>query len=220
MGVHRTLPLLRYLPEPCEGALIVSLGRAWVGLSPLPTQAGPVGLAQAVRHPSPRRYHPLMSQLSPLAPHPRTRITPFLYRVNTLGLDSAIHAGSIDRMSAASFSTTSPRVYRRIFAPAQRRILDAIDRHNALHVHSHSRAITRGSPKSKMLPLLALLPHLTYVLMSSQLLPVRTRIVPHCFSGEWASSPPRRLRRHEAQEPGASGGESLSALAEEELNLI
>ena len=107
------------------------------------------------------------------------KITPFLYRLNTWGPDSAARGGSMDCMLSASFSTAHARIYCHSLTPAERRSLDP---HSAVHFHSHSRAITRGSPKGKKLPLLALLPHLTYILMSSQLLPVRTRIVAHCSS--------------------------------------
>jgi hypothetical protein len=41
--------------------------------------------------------------------------------------------------------------------------------------------VARKFMKGKCLPLLPLLPHRAHVLMSSQLPPVETRIVPHCF---------------------------------------
>jgi len=43
--------------------------------------------------------------------------------------------------------------------------------------------ITPASPTSKNAPLLARVPHLPYLLMSSQLSCLRPGIVPHCFSG-------------------------------------
>jgi hypothetical protein len=66
-----------------------------------------------------------------------------------------------------------------------------------------SRA-TRRSINGKCLPLLTLLPPVTYVSMSSQLLPVDPRIVPHCFR---ASEHPASIAHSEP----TSGSESEHA---------
>ena len=56
-------------------------------------------------------------------------------------------------------------------------------------------AVARTFAKTKMLPLLALLPHVPRIRMSSQLLPVRAGIVPHCFRVASIARPAERRHR-------------------------
>ena len=59
--------------------------------------------------------------------------------------------------------------------------------------------ITPASPTSKNAPLLARVPHLPYLLMSSQLSCLRPGIVPHCF--RFASITWSQARPHQPPEP-------------------